>query len=185
MKLSTNVFLAALSAVIHTQSASAADFRWYPAPNCVGSFSICFDLGPNQCCSPFTGPAASIRTVNSVTDFGPVVRVFGHAQELCRPSNFIGGNHNTCIQTSFAIFSAFWVQFLRRELNDNATLPSNVTEKSSCVDATGFGYLDEVTGEEVVFRIPDGKKEEVRVALQNDDVAALKVIAGGSEEVKV
>ncbi|TFK20750.1 hypothetical protein FA15DRAFT_113151 [Coprinopsis marcescibilis] len=103
----------------------------------------------------------------------------GFAAHGCSSSLAVAsGSTLSCLSPSFAMFSTSWTRLNTREISEDSKSEISTPD---CVPADTFGYTDEITGEEVLFKIPEERREDIFAALAKGDVGSVKASALGLE----
>ncbi|TFK19931.1 hypothetical protein FA15DRAFT_697248 [Coprinopsis marcescibilis] len=180
----TNTTFFALVALLATGITNAADVPIYAGNDCDSSSWVqCGNLSCQTCC---IGQGFSAKVTGS--DYGLTT---AFSQSTCGGDVYTVSHTEYCLRPSFIVTRSVLWRTLPGEIIDDDTgeiIPvppsGNPVE---CVneprEVDSFGYIDEETGEEVVYMIPDDRREAILAAVATGDNAAVKANAAGLSPV--
>ncbi|TFK20749.1 hypothetical protein FA15DRAFT_696755 [Coprinopsis marcescibilis] len=176
MKITSPASFSLFFAALTYSTTSATDLRGFTGTSCTGTFSVCTDIASGRCCLHSASPVASVRAINVSASLSTV---WGYAAHECSTSlATVSGSTLNCLSPSFAMFSTRWTTLNTREISED---DKSSISTPDCVSADTFGYIDETTGQEVLFKIPEERREVIFAALAKGDVGSVKASALGLE----
>ncbi|TFK19932.1 hypothetical protein FA15DRAFT_674014 [Coprinopsis marcescibilis] len=180
--------LLSLTALIAAQIANAVDIRVYQtSDNCnANTFIQCSNVNTAACCTTNNGRSAFV-TGNFGTVTAYDVQACGNSGPRVRTSA------GRCLWpgVNFVIRAVKWepVAFpssarQSEVVSDGPDSEQTASASAQCLEANSFGYIDEVTGEEVIYTIPDDRRAAILDAVGKGDRAALKANSLGLDRVQ-